>query len=92
MRKKKLLQHGEICGAKAFLLALIKIPEKVPAVKVQILAVMGNQEVGPPCGACREFLMQLDETSGEIEVLMDRKTKKTLRLRELVPDWWGKDR
>ena len=58
----------------------------------KILAVMGNQEVGPPCGACREFLMQLDEHSGEIEVLMDRKTKKTLRLRELVPDWWGKDR
>jgi len=42
LRKKKLLQHGEICGAKAFLLALIKIPEKVPAVKVQILAVMGK--------------------------------------------------
>ena len=36
------MQHGEICGAKAFLLALIKIPEKVPAVKVQILAVMGK--------------------------------------------------
>ena len=45
--------------------------------------------VGPPCGACREFMMQLDRNSGNIEILMDYGSRRTVRLRELVPDWWG---
>lgn len=36
-------------------------------------------------------MMQLDENSGEIEILLDLETKKTVRLKELVPDWWGHD-
>lgn len=58
----------------------------------QILAVMPDGRVGPPCCACREFMMQLDRSSGEIEVLMDYESRKTVRLRELVPDWWGYER
>lgn len=45
--------------------------------------------VGSPCGACREYLMQLDARSGEMEILTDLATSRTVRLRELVPDWWG---
>ena len=37
-------------------------------------------------------MMQLDRSSGEIEVLMDYESRKTVRLRELVPDWWGYER
>ena len=44
---------------------------------------------GMPCGACREFMMQLDRNSGNIEILMDYGSRRTVRLRELVPDWWG---
>lgn len=58
----------------------------------KIVAVMGNGKVGSPCGACRELMMQLDENSGEIEILTDYEKKTTVRLDELVPDWWGKDR
>ena len=36
--------------------------------------------------------MQLDKNSGEIEILLDIETKKTVRLKELVPNWWGYDR
>lgn len=58
----------------------------------KIVAVMGNGKVGSPCGACRELMMQLDKNSGEIEILTDYEKKTTVRLDELVPDWWGKDR
>ena len=57
----------------------------------KVVAVMPDGRVGSPCGACREYMMQLDENSGEIEVLLDLETKKTVRLKELVPDWWGYD-
>ena len=61
--------------------------------KIQkLLAVMPDGKVGSPCGACREFLMQLDKDSGNIEILTDKEKKTTVFLRELLPDWWGKDR
>ncbi len=58
----------------------------------RIVAVMPNGRVGYPCGACREMLMQLDKDSGEIEILADLDTMKTVKLGELVPEWWGKER
>lgn len=45
-----------------------------------------------PCGACREYLMQLDENSGDIELLKDLETKEIVKLREIVPYWWGDKR
>ena len=58
----------------------------------KVVAVMGDGRVGPPCGACREMMMQLDKDSGEIEILLDKTTQKTVRLKELMPDWWGRER
>ena len=58
----------------------------------KVVAVMPDGKVGSPCGACREMMMQLHKDSGEIEILLDLETEKTVKLRELVPDWWGKDR
>ncbi len=58
----------------------------------KLVAVMPDGRVGSPCGACREMLMQLDKNSGEIEILVDLETKETVKLKELVPDWWGKGR
>jgi len=58
----------------------------------KIVAVMPDGKVGSPCGACREYMMQLDKDSGEIEILLDLESKKTIRLKELIPDWWGKSR
>ncbi len=55
----------------------------------KIVAVMPNGKVGSPCGACREYMMQLDKDSGDIEILLDLETKRTVRLKELIPDWWG---
>lgn len=58
----------------------------------KVVALMPNGKVGPPCGACREFMMQLDQQSGDIEILLDYETQKTITLKALVPDWWGYDR
>ena len=58
----------------------------------KIVAVMPDGNVGSPCGACREFMMQLDKGSGNIEILLDKDTKNTVFLRDLLPDWWGKSR
>lgn len=58
----------------------------------KVVAVMPDGRVGPPCGACRECMMQLDRDSGEIEILLDLPTRKTVRLSELIPNWWGTSR
>ena len=58
----------------------------------KIVAVMPDGRVGSPCGACREYMMQLDRIAEKLKFLLDLETKKTVRLKELVPDWWGYDR
>ena len=47
---------------------------------------------GMPCGACREFLYQLDEKNEAMEILVDYETRETVTLKELMPNWWGKER
>ncbi len=58
----------------------------------KILAIMPDGSMGYPCGACREMMMQLDRNSGEIEILIDLERKTTIKLKDLMPDWWGKYR
>ncbi len=58
----------------------------------KLVAIMSSGALGMPCGACREFMMQLDRDSGNIEILKDSETYESVRLRDLVPDWWGYER
>ncbi len=58
----------------------------------KVVAVMPDGKVGAPCGACRELMMQLDKNSGDIEILMDYESRRVVKLRELVPEWWGAER
>lgn len=58
----------------------------------KVVAVMPDGRVGSPCGACRELMMQLDKDSGDIEILVDFDSRRTVKLSELMPDWWGKER
>ena len=55
---------------------------------VKIAAVMQGGDVGMPCGACREFMMQLDREAGNTEILCDLETGRSVLLRELLPGWW----
>lgn len=58
----------------------------------KFVAVMPDGKVGSSYGACREYMMQLDSESSEIEILLNLETKKTVKLKELIPDWWRYDR
>lgn len=59
---------------------------------IKLVCIDSKGNVGLPCGACREYLMQLSKNSKDIEILMDEKTKEFVKLEELIPDWWGYDR
>ncbi len=52
----------------------------------------GSEGSGMPCGACREFFYQLNEENETTEFLVDYETRKTVTLKELLPNWWGKER
>lgn len=58
----------------------------------KVLAIMSDGKVGFPCGACREFMMQLSPNSGNIEILKNYESRKTVLLKDLMPDWWGADK
>lgn len=58
----------------------------------KVVAVVEDGSVGSPCGACREYMMQLAADSGEIEILVDYESRKTVKLLDLIPDWWGRER
>ena len=58
---------------------------------VKLVCCMEDGTLGLPCGACRELLMQIDDRNGEMEILINRISGKTVRLRELLPEWWGKE-
>lgn len=47
---------------------------------------------GMPCGACRELLYQLDEANENAEIMVNYETRETVTLKELMPNWWGKER
>lgn len=45
-----------------------------------------------PCGACMEYMMQLSDESENIEILKNLETKEFVKLKELIPTWWGKEK
>lgn len=47
---------------------------------------------GMPCGACREFFMQLNLKNKDMEIMVDYEQRTVVRLEELLPQWWGIDR
>ena len=52
----------------------------------KVLAVMPD---GPPCGACRELMVQLMPRSyRRIEIMLDYENRRTVSLGELTPQWW----
>ena len=44
---------------------------------------------GMPCGACREFFMQLNVKNKDMEIITDFESRRTVTLDEIFPNWWG---
>lgn len=59
---------------------------------VKLVCVMKDGSVGSPCGACREYLMQLDKDEPDMEILINLDQNKVVKLKDLIPDWWGTER
>lgn len=55
----------------------------------RVLAILPDGSTGAPCGACRELMVQLmpDEYK-EIEIMVDYKNNKVMRMKDLTPEWW----
>lgn len=47
---------------------------------------------GMPCGACREFFLQLALENQNMEIWVDYEKRETVTLKDLLPNWWGMDR
>lgn len=52
----------------------------------KVMSVYKDGTVMPPCGACREFMMQLGGSARNIEILLDN-NGKTARLIDLIPEY-----
>lgn len=55
----------------------------------RVLAIMPDGKTGAPCGACREFMVQLmaDDYKG-VEIMLDYENEKIIKLSDLTPKWW----
>ena len=47
---------------------------------------------GMPCGACREFIMELHPENAQTEFMLDYAKRETITMAELMPYWWGEER
>ena len=57
----------------------------------KVLAILPDGTSGPPCGACRELMVQLmPGRYHDIEIMADLDTGRTVRLGDITPEWWIK--
>ena len=55
----------------------------------RVIAIGSGGEAVAPCGACREFMIQLmPEDYKNIEIMLDYEKKEVVTLGELTPKWW----
>ena len=55
----------------------------------RVLALMPDGKTGAPCGACREFMVQLMPNEyWQVEIMLDYENDNVITLGELTPEWW----
>ena len=55
----------------------------------KVLCIMPDGSNGAPCGACRELMVQLMAGKyHDVEIMLDYKTGRTVKLGEITPEWW----
>lgn len=75
-----------ICAERSAIFAMLAAGEQEID---KVLAVLPDGSSGAPCGACRELMVQLmPDTYGDIEIMTDMKTGKTVCLGDITPMWW----
>ncbi len=55
----------------------------------KVLAIRDNGKCVPPCGACRELMVQLlPRKYKDIEILMDYESERIIKLGDITLEWW----
>lgn len=55
----------------------------------KVIAVMPDGSTGAPCGACREFMVQLmPDGYKDVEIMLDYSSGRIVKLGEITPEWW----
>lgn len=55
----------------------------------RVLALMPDGKTGAPCGACREFMVQLMPNDyKDIEIMVDYENNRVVKLKDITPEWW----
>jgi len=58
--------------------------------KIKKMVVLNElEELMAPSIDCLEYLLELGEDFGDIEILLDYDTQETKKIIDLLPDWWG---
>lgn len=55
----------------------------------RVIAIGSKGKAIPPCGACREFMVQLiPENYQSIEIMLDYENKRIVKLGDITTSWW----
>lgn len=54
---------------------------------IKKIVAVTDREILPPCGRCRELMLQVDSRNRECDVLLPMGAMR--KLRELLPYWWS---
>ena len=74
------------CAEHAAIGAMVTAGEYV----ISSIVAVANDDSGaghvlPPCGRCREFMLQIDERNADTDVILG--PDRIVKLRELLPEW-----
>ena len=58
--------------------------------RIKMIVAVGKTGILPPCGRCREMMLQLDAANADAEVVLTQ--DRTVKLKELLPHYWNEQR
>lgn len=71
-----------LCAERAAVAEMLKSRET----EIDMIVAVGNSQIIPPCGSCREFLVQVDPRNLDTRVILS--DDRAILLRDLLPSHW----
>lgn len=56
--------------------------------EIEAVVAVSARGIIPPCGRCREMIMQIDRANRFTKIAVSK--EKVMRLQDLLPHWWFK--
>jgi cytidine deaminase len=70
------------CAEHSAVAEMLKSRETV----IEYVVAVGKSGILPPCGRCRELMMQIDKRNSNTKVVLDN--NRIMPLKELLPEHW----